>query len=92
MYDINSTCRTISLFSGTLCFIRLVLWQRYKVFHNGTTPCYGDNKYSHYLSLQSASSSVSYKYQAESMQEPIRSTVEKVLFCHGVVFVPTMVE
>jgi hypothetical protein len=29
-----------------------------------------------------------YKYQAESMQEPIRSTVEKVLFRHGVVFVP----
>ena len=29
-----------------------------------------------------------YKYQAESMQEPIRSTVEKVLFCRGVVFIP----
>lgn len=29
-----------------------------------------------------------YKYQAEIMQGVIRSTMEKVLFHHGVVFVP----
>ena len=59
MYDINSTGRNHLIIFRYPCFIRLVLWQRYKVFHNGTIPIYGDNKYSHYLSLQSASSSVS---------------------------------
>ena len=59
MYDINSTGRNHLIIFRHPCFIRLVLWQRYKVFHNGTIPIYGDNKYSHYLSLQSASSSVS---------------------------------
>lgn len=42
------------------------------------------------LSFQSASPSFFfYKYQAEIIQEPIRSTVEKILFRHGVVFVPS---
>lgn len=42
------------------------------------------------FSFQSASPSFSfYKYQAEIIQEPIRSTVEIILFRHGVVFVPS---